>query len=167
MERIQTGKRGRKEGKLDRVFCLIYTRNAYIDGERCSLVLAQMRHDGMLGFPGGKVEEHHSTLRSALRDELKQEINLVKLKEEKLKMMATFADEKRHVTTYKYEVDFKTFENIQKTSCNAEHFYLENMGCIALKITEDSLKNIRRQKFRGTGKLELDILINQEGLLDS
>lgn len=165
MNRIQMGKRGRHEGKLDRVFCLIYTKNVYLDGEKCSLVLAQMRHDGMLGFPGGKVENHHRTLRSALKDELKQEINLSDIKEDRLKMMATFADEKRHVTTYKYEVDFKTFKWIQRNASKAEHFYLENMGSIALKITEDSLKNIRRQKFRGTGVLELDILINQENLL--
>lgn len=165
MERIQPGKRGKNVGKLDRVFCLIYARNVEIDGEKCSLVLAQMRHDGTLGFPGGKVESFHKTLVSALRDELKQEINFTKINSDNLKIMATFADEKRHITTYKYEVDYETFKWIQKKTFYAEHFYLENMGSIALKITEDSLKNIRKQKFRGTGRLELDILINQEKLL--
>lgn len=165
MNRIQTGKRGIYEGKVDRVFCLIYAKNVYLDGEKCSLILAQMRHDGMLGFPGGKVEKYHKTLMSALKDELKQEINLNYIKEDKLKMMATFADEKRHITIYKYEVDFNTFRWIQSNASKAEHYYLENMGSIALKITEDSLKNIRRQKFRGTGRIELDILINQENLL--
>lgn len=165
MNRIQTGKRGKDEGKLDRVFCLIYVRDVYFEGERCSLVLAQMRHDGMLGFPGGKVESYHKTLRSALRDELRQEINLTNIKEDNLKMMATFADNKRHITTYKYEVDFNTFKEIQRNVVNSEHFYIENMGSIALKITEDSLKNIKKQKFRGTAKLELEVLISQENLL--
>lgn len=166
MERIQTGRIGRKEGKLDRVFCLIYTRDVYIEGEKCSLVLAQMRHDGMLGFPGGKVEEFHKTLNMALRDELRQEINLVNIDRDKLEMMATFADKNRHVTTYKYEVDYKTFKEIQRNASKAEHFYIENMGSVALKITEDSLRNIKKQKFRGTGKLELEILIAQERLMN-
>lgn len=165
MNRIQAGIRGNSVGKLDRVFCLIYTRGVCIEGEKYSLVLAQMRHDGMLGFPGGKVEIYHDTLMSALRDELREEINLENINEDNIKLMATFADEKRHITTYKYEVDFETFKKIQENSCRAEHFYVENMGCIALKITEDSLKNIRRQKFRGTARLELDILIDGEDLL--
>lgn len=165
MERIQTGSRGRDCGKLDRVFCLIYTKGVVIDNEKCSLVLAQMRHDGMLGFPGGKVEEYHKTLNAALRDELYQEINLKNIKYKKLKMMATFSDEKRHVTIYKYRVDFKTFREIQKNASYAKHFYIENMGSIALKITEDSLKNIKKQRFRGTGRLELDMLISEEKLL--
>ena len=165
MERIQTGVRGKEFGKLDRVFCLIYTKGIYINGEKCSLVLAQMRHDGMLGFPGGKVEEHHETLIEALKDELSQEINLKDIKENKLKTMATFSDDKRHITVYKYEVNFRTFKEIQRNVNNAEHFYIENMGSIALKITENSLKNIKKQRFRGTGKLELDILIDEERLL--
>lgn len=159
------GKRGINEGKLDRVFCLIYTKNVFLDGEKCSLVLAQLRHDGMLGFPGGKVEAHHKTLISALKDELMQEINLKDVKNKRLKMMCTFADKKRHVTAYKYGVDFKTFKEIHRNVTKAEHFYKENMGSVALKITKDSLKNIKKQKFRGVGQLELDILIEQEGLL--
>lgn len=165
MNRIQAGLRGVDVKKLDRVFCLIYVKNVYLKGEKCSLVLAQMRHDGMLGFPGGKVEKHHKTLKEALKDELRQEISLFNVNEKDLKLLATFADDKRHVTTYKYEVDYSTFKRIHRNASNAEHFYLENMGSIALKITEDSLANIKKQSFRGTGKLELDILINEEQLL--
>lgn len=166
MERVKTGRLGKKEGKSDRVFCLIYTRNVYIDGEKCSLVLAQMRHDGMIGFPGGKVEEHHKDLFHAIREELSQEIGLKYIDKSKLKMMATFADKSRHITTYKYEVSHDVFKKIHKNVFSAEHFYVENMGSIALKITEDSLKNIRKQRFRGMAKVELDILIDEENLLD-
>ena len=165
MNRLKAGTRGLYNRKLDRVFCLIYVKNVYLDGEKCSLVLAQMRHDGMLGFPGGKVEKYHKTLKMALKDELKQEINLFNIDENKLRPMATFADNKRHITTYKYEVDLETFKRIHKNSYKAECFYSVNMGSIALKLNKKSISNIKKQKFRGMGKLELEILIKEENLI--
>ena len=165
MNRLKAGTRGLYNRKLDRVFCLIYVKNVYLDGEKCSLVLAQMRHDGTIGFPGGKVENYHKTLKSALKDELRQEINLFNVDDKKLKPMVTFADSKRHITTYKYEVDLDTFKKIHKNSYNAECFYSENMGSIAFKLTKKSIANIKKQKFRGMGKLELDMLIKEEKLI--
>lgn len=165
MQRLKAGTRGLYSKKVDRVFCLIYVKNVYIDGEKCSLVLAQMRNDGMLGFPGGKVENYHKTLKGALKDELKQEINFYNVDERKLKPMVTFADDRRHVTAYKYEVDLETFKKIHRNSHNAECFYSENMGSVALKITKKSLQGIKKQKFRGMGKLELDVLIKEEKLI--
>ena len=167
MNRLKAGTRGLYSGKLDRVFCLIYVKNIYLDGEKCSLVLAQMRSDGMLGFPGGKVEKYHKTLKSALKDELKQEINFFNINENKLKPMITFADNKRHITTYKYEVDLETFKKIHRNSSKAECFYSENMGSIALKLTKKSIVNIKKQKFRGVGRLELETLIKEEKLIDN
>ena len=183
MKRIKSGKMGRNYGKRDVVFCLIYCTDAtpYIDYDKylnseneedkkmltkkTNLVLAQMRADGRLGFPGGGVEEHHDTLLDALKDELYEEINLENLKEENLELLATFSDEKRHITTYKYKVSFKEFKDIYYNSHKAKHFFSENMGSVMLQITDDTIKNVFKHYFSGTGKLELKLLINEENLI--
>lgn len=167
MQRISNCSMGRERGLVDRVFCLIYCKDIVDEAnkDKYSLVLAQMRSDGKMGFPGGKVEQHHNNLIDALLDELKEEIGLIDVDLNKLKHSATFANENRQITTYKYEVSYDEFKQIYLNSKNAMHFFEENMGCVMLKIHESSIKNIYKQFFCGTGKSELKILINDEGLL--
>lgn len=167
MKRIKNHSMGREEGKLDRVFCLIYCRDVINEKneDKHALVLAQMRSDGKIGFPGGKVEQHHKTLIDALLDELREEIGLVNIDLKRLKYSATFSNEYRQITTYKYEVSYEEFKDIYLNSKKAIHFLVENMGCVMLKIHESSIQNIYRQYFCGTGKSELKILINEESLL--
>ena len=180
MKLIEKGTFGRNIGKRDMVFCLIYTDEAkpYIDYDYftksedetlrekanivCPLVLAQMRWDGKLGFPGGNVEPHHNSLLEAIKDELNEEINLTDIDESKLELLSTFANEKAHITAFTYKVTFDELKEIQRNSMKAKHFISENVGSVLLQMHTKSFENLMTQTFAGTGKQELELLVKEK-----
>lgn len=178
------GTMGRYYGKKDMVFCLIFADIAApyenydyftqskndLDKEKAlrniPMVLCQMRWDGKLGFPGGNVELHHKNLEEAVLAELEEEIGLVDINMDNLNLLATFADDKRHITSFSYKVTYEDLKKIQLNSCNAKHYYSENTGSILLQIHENSVPNLNKQFFAGTGLKELNLLINKFNLLE-
>lgn len=178
-KRILAGTMGRPMGKKDMVFCIIHCDNAkpYINydyflnsddedtrakaKDEYPLVLAQMRWDGKLGFPGGNVEQHHETLIDAIKAELEEEINFKNVDVTRLKPLSTIADSKRHITAFEYSVTEEELDEIFKNSLTAKHFKSENTGSIMLQLHELSIPNLKNQIFSGTGNLELEIFISE------
>lgn len=174
---------GRKYNKKDMVFCIIYCNDAlpyenyneYLNSSselvrnkcktKTSMVLAQMRTDGLIGFPGGGVKKHHEDLIDALRSELEEEINFTELDETRLVKMRTSINSKRHITIYSYKVSYKELKDIWKDSNNGEHAISENCGTILLNLDKRYISNILRHKFIGTSLDDLKVLIGREGLI--
>ena len=132
------------------------------------MVLAQMRWDGKLGFVGGNMEKHHTSLIEALRDELEEEIgwNLTPTELESIaKPHATYAKNGRHIVSYKIKVTAKQLIQLQQNAKAGKHFISENCGNVLLQIHENSVNSLLSQTFSGTGCLELEKLIKDENLL--
>ena len=174
---------GRKYNKKDMVFCIIYCNDAlpyenyneYLNSNnesirnkckvKSTMVLAQMRTDGLIGFPGGGVKKHHVSLIDALKSELREEINFTKLDDSRLIKMRTSINNKRHITIYNYKVSYDELKEIWKDSNNGEHAISENCGTILLNLDKKYIPNILRHKFIGTSLDDLKVLINKEGLI--
>lgn len=184
-ERIEAGTMGRPVGKKDMAFCLIYSDETYVYTKYSEFlkfkdineeiynkrlactprVFMQMRWDGKLGFPGGFVDSDDKTLRDAIKRELKEEIALVDIDESRLKLLSTFADKKSHITAFCYKVTQAEMDVIEDNSRKAEHYGVEVDGTIRKQILDGYLKNLYSQMFSGTGRLELELLINEKHLL--
>ena len=128
------------------------------------MLLAQMRHDGKIGFPGGKVES--DSLVDGLLRELKEEINLHEIDLSRLEILSTYSSDKSHTTTFIYEVSFNDIISIVNSSKNSKHSFVENMGSFLLKLDNDTLKNITKHKFSGTGVKDINLLIKSKKLID-
>ena len=183
MKRVKNGISGRKYGKEDNVFCIIYCRDArpYLNydiykksknkkdrkkvHEKYPIVLAQMRHDCKIGFPGGKVELKNTSLVDGLMRELYEEINLKNINLNKLEIISTYSNHKAHTTTFAYEVTFKEMIRIVNNSKNAKHSFIENMGSFMLRLDHTTLDNISKHNFSGTGIEDLNTLIKDKKLL--
>lgn len=184
-KRIEAGTMGRPLGKKDMVFCIIYSDKSYVYSNydeflklkgikeigynkrlACTpRVFMQMRWDGKLGFPGGFVDSTDDSLCEALKRELKEEIALVDIDENRLELLTTYADEKSHITTFSYKVTQEEMEIIDINSHKAEHFRSEVDGTIVKQILDGYLENLYSQMFSGTARLELEVLINEKHLL--
>lgn len=183
MGRIKKGTLGRNFGKTDNVFCIIFCRDAmpYSNYEvyknskyeedrdkvnrKYPAVLAQMRHDCKIGFPGGKIDSKNISLIDGLKKELYEEINLKELDVNRLEILSTFSNHKSHTTTFIYEVNFEEMIDIINNSKDAPHSFVENMGSFMFKLDSYSINNVLRHNFSGTGADELNILIKNKKLL--
>lgn len=168
--------------KKNVVFCIIYCDDskpyndyeAFIESELESvrkkatvtvpLILAMMRNDCTIGFPGGHVKENE-TLIEGLKRELKEEINLDNLDESRLKILCTYYNEKRKITTFQYKVTYDEYNNIFRNSINSKHLYSENCGTISLQVHKNSLRDINLNHFCGNVKSEINLLIHKEKLI--
>jgi ADP-ribose pyrophosphatase YjhB (NUDIX family) len=169
MERIEAGIFGRDLGKKDMVFAIIYAKETqpylnydHVEDKKMIMptVLFQARWDGQLGFAGGNVDAEDANLKDALMRELKEEI-CFEADESKLIPFTTFANEKRHIHSFLYEVNQDELKKIFLNSFNAEHFGAENCGSIAMQIHEISVPNLLKQSWSGTACMEFQALINE------
>lgn len=167
----------------DNVFCIIYCTNAkpYLNYDvyknsknrkdrakiykTYPMVLTQMRHDGKIGFPGGKVEPDNYSLIDGLLRELKEEINLNNVNINKLEILSTYSNHKGRTTTFIYEVTFEEMISIINNSKNAKHAFIENMGSFMLKLDHSTLQNISKHNFSGEGLKDLHLLIKNKKLI--
>lgn len=177
---IEAGTMGRPLGKRDMVFCIIYCKEGrqyenydyFLNSphpelrERAKVtvptVLATFRGDGKLGFVGGNVEKHHKDLVHAIKDEMEEEFNMINIDESKLKPFATYANDKSHISTFLYEVSYEEIKEIQLNAFGAKHMYSEVCAPVLLQLQYLSIPNLMNQVFAGTGKLELNLLIEKE-----
>lgn len=183
MRYIKNDKFTKKHNKRHNVFCIIYCRNAqpYLNYDvyrnskdklerdkvykKYPMVLAQMRHDGKIGFPGGKVEDNNTSLIDGLLKELDEEINLKRINTNRLKILSEYSNHKSHTTTFMYEVSFEEMISIVNNSRYSKHSFIENMGSFIMKLDQSSLKNISKHNFSGTGVKDLNLLVKKKKLL--
>lgn len=181
-ELITPGTMGRPFGKKDMVFCIIYCEEGrqyenydyFLNSpdpkqrEKANLkvptVLSISRQDGKRGFVGGNVESYHNTLIEAVKQELEEEINLVDIDESRLEPFRTFANSKRHITTYLYRVSYEELLEIDRNSIKAKHRYSEVCGVDLMQLHYLSIPNLEKTIFSGTGKDELNALIDSENI---
>lgn len=179
-ELIEAGTMGRPLGKRDMVFCIIYCAEGrqyenydyFLNSSdpkvrakaemKVPSVLATFRWDGKLGFIGGNVEKHHQTLMEAIKDELKEEFNIININESKLKPFATYANHKSHISTFIYEVSYDEIKEMQLNAFKAQHMYSEVCAPVLIQLHETSIPNLMNSVFSGTGKMELNLLLEKE-----
>ena len=171
------------------VFCAIYcdkestvyadyktfTESSSLEKQRLATVnvptvLMVHRWDGKIGFPGGHVEKHHTSLLDALKDELREEISYEISEEElaqKVVPFRTYAHKDKNIVihSFKMKVDLKTLKALIANAPNAEHFVTETTA-IAVQILESNMKEVLSHPFSGTAGKELSALIIAEHLLE-
>lgn len=139
------------------------------------MVLAQMRWDGSIGFPGGKVDEEdkingcltRESLINALCREMNEEINmsLDKINKDNFKELCTFRDteEDVYIHNFIYEVTADDLIPITQNALKSPHIISENCGNVFLHLVNYSdtkgINNLLNHRYSGSGKEELIELI--------
>lgn len=171
--KIETGKI--EENKLQCVFLLIYCKeglpyekyNKLTGRKYIPIVLSLSRHDGYIGFIGGKVDPGE-TLKQALKREVMEEAG-IEIDTQNAIPLATYDGENANIHSFKYEVTYSQLKKIVKNIENAEHFGIEITGYalnhINNYINEGGYSQLLNQNWKATGKMELEELVTQEGLL--
>lgn len=171
---------GERTDSFEAVFVWIFARNCtpykgypYNDIPNVSLVLTEMRWDGLLGAVGGAVEEDDESLEIAVQREALEEI-AYDLDISRLKPLCTIRMRSgSHVHSYSYEVSYDELLDIRNNAHNGVHFSAENAGVNLLHICrylkgnrqECGYNVIMTQQFVGTAKAELEKLAKDENLI--
>lgn len=171
---------GERSKKFDCVFVWIYARNCtpyanypYNDIPNVSLVLSELRFDGSLGAVGGAVEDDDESLEIAVQREALEEINF-NLDISKLKPLRTLTmPSGAHNHSFSYEVSYEEIQEIRNNAHTGIHFSAENAGVNLLHIcrytkgrgNECGYNVLLEQKFIGTSRAELELLVQEENLL--
>lgn len=167
-EEIEFGTRSKS---FDCAFVWIYARNCtpytgypYNDIPNVSLVLAEMRYDGLFGAVGGAVEENDLNLEVAVQREAMEEI-AYDLPIERLEPLATYKNQisGTHIHSFSLEVTYEELLEIRKNAYDGKHFNAENAGINLLHICrylkggkiECGWNAIKEQQFVSTSKMEL------------
>lgn len=164
-----------EEGKLQCVFLLIYCKDG-IPYKKYSLpngrllipkVLSLGRHDGNIGFIGGKVDPGESLISALLREVL-EETGLV-IDASLITPLATFSELKANIHSFSLEVTEKELLKMASVISNSETFGVEitgyNLNHIERYKNNGGVEQVLNQNWKATGKLELEELIKQKGLL--
>lgn len=129
------------------------------------MIMAMMRNDCTIGFPGGHIKDNESII-DGLKRELKEEINLNDLDESRLKILCTYYNDRRIITTFHYKVTYEEYNEIFRNSINSKHLYSENCGLISLQVHKNSLRDINLNHFCGGNiKSEINLLVHKEKLI--
>lgn len=172
-----------KKGKIEAVFAAIFCSNAkpwesYADKEyavddEVPLVLMQLRWDGTIGFPGGKVDGSETHMQ-ALARELEEEINF------DIRQFISSADFSHLVSYYNAEDDIdihcyalkvsdRQLSRILLCAQQTTSHKAEVGGVFAIQIRDygekGGFKEFRKNNFKASAGLELDMLAEREGWL--
>jgi U8 snoRNA-decapping enzyme len=171
-----------RRGKIQAVFAAIYCPNAkpweayadkvYASKENVPLVLMQLRWDGKIGFPGGKVDEGETKIQALVR-ELEEEIDLdiSYFAGTRLEHLVSYynADEDIDIHCYSFEVTEKEMSRILLCAQQTTSHKAEVGGVFAIQIADygdkGGFKEFRKNNFKASAGLELDMLIKREGWL--
>lgn len=150
---------GAKGAKGDAAFLWIYSHNPGKDIK----VFAQLRKDGKLGAPGGKVEKDETLLQAVLR-EVKEETGIdLSKQEEYLVELATFGDESgKHSHSFALKVDEKLLYRFQEiaTVQKGTHGKDEAFGYVLLPVTNlKNFNNIIKHNFAFSARAEFTLLV--------
>lgn len=160
--------------KLNCVFMSFYSY-IHVDNkhtnkkEKIPVALMQMRFDGAIGFPGGKVETkdyngifNEFGLKRALLRELNEEINLdIDIDLNKMEHLSTFASNNLYVHNFSYFLTEEQFMQVYSHS-NDNLDVSENAGCIVCFLANfghgRGFRNFQRNNFKTTSLAELRLL---------
>lgn len=118
------------------------------------------RWDGSLGFVGGKVDKNETLLESAIR-ECKEEIN-GEIKESQLKLLCSHEMKGQNTHLFICEVTPDDIYELQKKSVTSEHCKIESAGYSVIHLVAGAKDNLLKSPWAGTGKEELEILLNSD-----
>lgn len=172
---------GTRSERYDCVFVWIYARNCtpyanypYNDIPNVSLVLSELRFDGLLGAVGGMVEKDDPSLEIAVFREAQEEI-AYDLPMDRLEKLVSYANTVTgsHNHAFSLEVTYEELLEIRNNAHNGAHFSAENAGvnllhtCRYLKgnKVECGWNTLLEQRFVGTAKMELMKLVKMKNLL--
>lgn len=171
---------GVRSSRFDCVFVWIFARNCnpyknypYNDIPNVSLVLTELRFDGLMGAVGGGVEQDDVSLESAVQREAWEEIHY-NLDVSRLKKLSTIRSPNgTHNHSFSYEVTYEELQDIRNNAHLGEHFSAENAGVNLMHIcrytkgrgNECGYSNLIEQNYIGTAKMELMNLVETENLL--
>lgn len=171
---------GERSTRFDCVFVWIFARNCtpyqnypYNDIPNVSLVLSELRFDGMMGGVGGGVEPDDESLELAIKREAWEEIHM-DLDVSRLVPLASIRSPNgTHNHSFSYEVSYEEIQEIRNNAHLGEHFSAENAGVNLMHIcrytkgrgNECGYNNLLNQLYIGTSKIELERLVQKENLL--
>lgn len=150
---------GAKGPKGDSAFLWIYSHKP---GEHIK-VFAQLRKDGKIGAPGGKVEGNETLLQAVIR-EVKEETGIdLSRHEEYLEELATFGgDEGKHSHSFGLKVDEDLLYKFQEmaTVNRGTHGKDEAFGYVLLPVTNyKNYQNILKHNFAFSARAEFSLLV--------
>lgn len=172
---------GTRSNNMDCVFVWIFAKNCtpyagypYNDIPNVSLVLTELRYDGMFGAVGGAVEHDDLNLQVAIHREAMEEIGY-DLPIDRLQELATYKNKITgvHIHSYSLEVTYEELLEIRDNATSGAHFSAENAGVNLLHICrylkggkiECGWNTILEQNFVSTSKMELMKLVREKNLL--
>lgn len=172
---------GSRSNSFEAVFLWIYAKNCtpYAGYElnkipKVTLVLSQLRWDGMFGGIGGAVEKTDADLETAVIREAFEEVGYV-VDRSRLKPLTTFQNTKNnnHIHSFSLEVTYEELLEIRNNAHKAEHFSAECAGVNLMHFarylkggrTEAGFCNLMDQNFICTSQRELEILADKEDLI--
>lgn len=171
---------GTRSPKHDCVFVWIYAKNCtpyqnypYNDIPNVTLMLSELRWDGLMGGVGGVVETDDVSLEEAVKREAWEEIHydLPVGRLEPLLTLKNFSGSHNH--SFSLEVSYEELVQIRNNAHLGEHFSAENAGVNLVHIcrymkpnkVECGYKWFLEQQFIGSSKQELEYLVDTKGLL--
>lgn len=137
--------------------------------ERIPVVMMQMRKDGLIGFPGGKVEEfdyqgnlNEYTLKKALLRELKEELNLdIWLDLTKMTHLSTHKANDLYVHNFSYYLEEEKFLEVF-AKANTHKDITQSSGVIVCHLHNygngRGYRNFLKHSFKSTSLSELTLL---------
>lgn len=165
-----------EEGKLQCVFLLIYCRDGK-PHKKYSLpngrklipkVLSLSRHDGFVGFIGGKVDPGETLIEGLLR-EVKEETGLILNPNFSIEPLATYSDNEATIHSFSLEVTVNEMLDMATIISKSDNFGIEITGFalnhIERYVKDGGVDQVLSQNWKATGKLELEELIKQKRLL--
>lgn len=165
------------KGLKDCVFCIIFADNIEpykhykevskeVQDSVLPFALMQMRWDGKIGFPGGKVDEGESLI-VAVQRELKEELGL-NLPRLLFQPVSTFYN--HEIATHLFEVHLEAHELLHTVSCVGPDAQIgsEVLGVILAPLynsTHNEFTNFLQNNFSASAKLELQNFVKIKGYL--
>ena len=174
--KIKTGKI--EKGKNQMVFVILYAEDGtpyekYLETAeqnrniKIPICLMQLRWDGYIGFPGGKVDKGE-TLLEAIQREVEEEVGYWMDQEEFIPFL-TFSNDISNIHSFICKVDIETLKLIQSDGApKCAHFLAENCGCILPHLMEyahkKGISQFLNNNFIATAKMELQEFIKYIGI---